>query len=454
MAQEGKLDLLLKTLEENEKRRVEAEDRARVDLADLKKAIEARLLQVEKKVNDICSFVTSLSTKVEQLEGTVARQGRAEKMVGDAKEEPGTPTQSPSPSLIHGMRDPFLNSFPHAGVESSAMHVNHGVAGSLPLMSCPQFNEENPQMWRANCEVYFDVYGVLPSNWVKVATLNFVGNAAFWLQSVRNQLIGVTWHDLCGRVCARFTRDKQQALIRQWFHVKQVSSVSEYVERFDIIMHQLNAYDSTAPPEYFMTKFVDGLKDEIRTIVLFQRPQDLDVACSLAFLQEEALEGVRNSGYKRSEASGAYSRTPMRAPQQALTSTIPARQNLTFTPEENKVPEYNRSRDDRISALKAYRKSKGLCFTCGERWSKEHKCATSVQLQVVQELLDIIQTDNEESSEPEAVSEEEEVKLMAISQQALNGTESNRSIRLRGWIQGFELLMLVDSGSTHSFIDE
>lgn len=52
------------------------------------------------------------------------------------------------------------------------------------------------------------------------------------------------------------------------------------------------------------------------------------------------------------------------------------------------------------------------------------------------------------------MSEEEEVKLMAISQQALNGTESNRSIRLRGWIQGFELLMLVDSGSTHSFIDE
>lgn len=42
---------------------------------------------------------------------------------------------------------------------------------------------------------------------------------------------------------------------------------------------------------------------------------------------------------------------------------------------------------------------------------------------------------------------------MAISQQALSGTESPISFRLRGWVQGVEVLMLVDSGSSHSFID-
>lgn len=97
------------------------------------------------------------------------------------------------------------------------------MGSSLPPMSCPQFSGDNPQMWRANCEVYFDVYGIPPSSWVKVATLNFTGNAAFWLQSVRNQLIGVTWYDFCERVCARFTRDRQQTLIRQWIHAKQTA---------------------------------------------------------------------------------------------------------------------------------------------------------------------------------------------------------------------------------------
>lgn len=126
-----------------------------------------------------------------------------------------------------------------------------------------------------------------------------MGNAAFWLQSVRNQLIGVRWSDLCERVCARFTKDRQHAMIWQWLRVKQIASVAEYVEKFDAIMHQLNAYESTAPPDYFVTKFIDGLKDEVRSVVLVQRPQDLDTACSVALLQEEALEGLRTGNFKK-----------------------------------------------------------------------------------------------------------------------------------------------------------
>lgn len=53
-----------------------------------------------------------------------------------------------------------------------------------------------------------------------------------------------------------------------------------------------------------------------------------------------------------------------------------------------------------------------------------------------------------------SIPEGEEDVLMSISAQALHGTETSKSIRLRGWIQDKEMLMLVDSGSTHSFIDE
>lgn len=34
--------------------------------------------------------------------------------------------------------------------------------------------------------------------------------------------------------------------------------------------------------------------------------------------------------------------------------------------------------DDRLSSLKSYRKAKGLCFKCGEKWSPSHKCAATV----------------------------------------------------------------------------
>jgi hypothetical protein len=44
--------------------------------------------------------------------------------------------------------------------------------------------------------------------------------------------------------------------------------------------------------------------------------------------------------------------------------------------------------------------------------------------------------------------------LMAISIQALNGTKGSKTIRLRGFLAGQETFMLVDSGSSHCFINE
>lgn len=41
---------------------------------------------------------------------------------------------------------------------------------------------------------------------------------------------------------------------------------------------------------------------------------------------------------------------------------------------------------------------------------------------------------------------------MAISLQAMNGTESFKTLRLRGYLNGKEVFMLIDSGSSHSFI--
>lgn len=73
MAQDNKLDLLLKTIAENEKKRVEAEERVRGDFAELRKTIETRLPVVEKKVEELGSAVGDLSVKVEHIEHTLSK---------------------------------------------------------------------------------------------------------------------------------------------------------------------------------------------------------------------------------------------------------------------------------------------------------------------------------------------------------------------------------------------
>ncbi|XP_052157715.1 uncharacterized protein LOC127775508 [Oryza glaberrima] len=73
MSQESKLDLLLKVVEENERKRVAVEERTRADFADLKKMVEARLPVVEKKVETLSVSVQSLSQKVELMEGSMLK---------------------------------------------------------------------------------------------------------------------------------------------------------------------------------------------------------------------------------------------------------------------------------------------------------------------------------------------------------------------------------------------
>lgn len=241
----------------------------------------------------------------------------------------------------------------------------------------------------------------------------------------------MTWFDLFERVCARFTRDRQEALVRQWFHIRQTNTVAEYVEKFDSLMHQLLAYEQSVPQVYFVQKFIDGLKDEVRRVVIVHRPQDMDTASLVALLQEEALEGVKIGVFRRSDSTN-YLRPMHKVNFQVNLQTTPTRDNWVTQGEEKKGAESAKTKEDRLATLKSYRRSKGLCFTCGERWGKDHKCSPSVQLYVVQELLDNLQEDTEEILSPETATEEDLI-VMAISQQTANGKES---------------------GSTNSFIDE
>lgn len=272
---------------------------------------------------------------------------------------------------------------------------------------------------------------------------------------MRNQIIGVTWDELCERVCTRFNKDRQQALIRQWIKICQVGSVAEYVEKFDSIMHQMMAYDPTLKPVYFVTKFVEGLRHEVRSAVIMQRPSDLDAACALALLQEEALESDKGKETKKAKGnfvlrSGNRVALPLPLPPTVKGGT-------PIYTEERRVSDNLKGQakeHDRLASLKSYRRAKGLCFVCGERWGKDHKCASSIQLYVVQELLDVLQSDSSLDGSQILEQQYAEDTLMAISQQAVSGTESGSSIRLRGWVQGTEVLMLIDSGSTHSFVDK
>lgn len=94
--------------------------------------------------------------------------------------------------------------------------------------------------------------------------------------------------------------------------------------------------------------------------------------------------------------------------------------------------------------------TKGLCFNCDESYAPGHKCKgrlfrIDADRDCLVELIE--QTGNEEATELE-----ESVITTEISPHAFSGTFNPRTIRVKGWIQGRPLSILIDSGSTHNFI--
>jgi hypothetical protein len=251
----------------------------------------------------------------------------------------------------------------------------------------------------------------------------------------------------------RFGRDQHELLIRQLFHIRQTGSVSEYVEQFAQLVDQLSAYTSSTDPLFYTMRFIDGLRDDIKSIVLIQRPQDLDTACVLASLQEEVGDYSKRRDYRRLE-SGFHSR-PLSKNPLPLPTPPRVKHSLSSGAEDSRSVEAIRATsnaESKAAALRSYRRAMGLCFGCNEKWSKDHRCAPTIQLHTVQEPWDLFSADDDSIPSPGSSEENSEQLFLALSKAAVTGCEAPRTVKFAGSIQHLPVSMLVDSGSSSSFI--
>ncbi|WVZ94190.1 hypothetical protein U9M48_040114 [Paspalum notatum var. saurae] len=86
----------------------------------------------------------------------------------------------------------------------------------------------------------------------------------------------------------------------------------------------------------------------------------------------------------------------------------------------------------------AEKRRKGECFFCSEQFGPEHKC--------ISKGIFLLEFDDD-------ASEEDAVADLGISLHALTGISTANSMRLHVRVSNADLLALVDSGSTHTFIN-
>jgi hypothetical protein len=175
-----------------------------------------------------------------------------------------------------GMSNPGIpHCHPEYSSEQSRGRPNQSIAesvrasqGKLPKIQFPSFSGDDPQLWKSHCENYFELYSVESNLWVKVALMHLDGPTTRWFQSAERRLRQVDWGEFCSLLHERFGRAQHEALIRQLFHIRQTSSVTAYVDQFSALVDQWTTYESEANPLYYATRFVDGLREEIRSMVM------------------------------------------------------------------------------------------------------------------------------------------------------------------------------------------
>lgn len=260
--------------------------------------------------------------------------------------------------------------------------------GQLPKLHFPKFNGENPKLWISRCEDYFQMYSLDSSLWIMVSSMHFSDAAARWLQSVDRQVKKLDWKEFCKLLLQRFGHDQHELLIRQMLNIRQVSTVADYIERFTALVDQLRAYESSTDPLYQTMRFIHGLRDDIKSAIVIQRPVDLDAACVLAQLQEDVTPACT----KRDSRVQEYSPSTKFLQKSALPLLVPPSRwdkQAHSIPADNKKPSdqsKQQSVEDKLGALKAYRRARGLCEKCSEKWNRGHRCGTQVQLHVLDEL--------------------------------------------------------------------
>lgn len=194
---------------------------------------------------------------------------------------------------------------------------------------------------------------------------------------------------------------------------------------------------------HYTTRFVDGLHDNIHSMIALQRPPNLNIAYTLSLLQEEVDDPQRrqdsfkpNNHFLSKHISKDALPLPCPPGVDKLSSDIIS----STTPS---------TKDDKWTTLRAYRCAKGLCDRYAEKWTRDHKCVATVPLYALQEIWDFFQLEDSQVDE-ESVSDQ---VFLAISHDIVFGSQGSKTIQISSILLGIPVMILIDSGSSAPFLN-
>ena len=330
-------------------------------------------------------------------------------------------------------------------------------------LDMPIFDGTDPDGWILRVERYFTFYRLNEEEMLEAVAVALEGDALRWYQWEQKRRPIRLWADLKTFLLRQFRPTEGGSLYEQWLATSQTSTVGEYKRRF---------IETAAPLEriseqILLGQFLNGLKEEVRVEVRLLNPVNLEQAMELAVRVEEkqkalstrkqslsTIKTISPRTYsKGSQFGSVYSQLPPTSPttHKSWGSTPSESQASVYSPKSTsnsnvtKVPtEFRRLTEKELQE----KKSKGICFRCDDKWTMGHRCRRK-ELSVI--LIDDEEDGTDEGSTEPPLSPTEELTT-EVSLNSVVGLSNPKTMKIRGTIDGAEVIVMIDPGATHNFV--
>ncbi|KAK8951688.1 hypothetical protein KSP39_PZI004152 [Platanthera zijinensis] len=344
------------------------------------------------------------------------------------------------------------------GTPPPAMSTAH-FGTRFSRLDFPRFSGDEVLDWIYRCEQFFDLDGTTEDQKVRVASAHVEGKALYWHQAYMKARITRQWphwEEYGKAIADRFGSLLIDDPMSDLKNLRQTGSVQAYVDAFDVLLHRVDISE-----DYAISLFLPGLKDEIEFAVRMFHPKSLREVCSLARLQEHQLAAT----HRRGGGHGA-STTPWSVPGRERLPPPPKWQGQTSGPSNPPAQPQGRRPQPRLTPKEIDdKRSKGLCFWCDSKFVPGHRCLDKQQSYALELIPAEEDSHLDEDGELDIALEEGENFNMEVegatggtvpqvSFHALTGLTHFHTMRVIASYQGKPISILIDSGSTHNFIDE
>ncbi|CAA0840135.1 Unknown protein, partial [Striga hermonthica] len=272
---------------------------------------------------------------------------------------------------------------------------------------------------------------------VNLASMHLEGKAAQWFQNLSKKCGDLSWAQFLEFISARFEELKESKIIGEFNKLRHLGSYGEYVEKLEELKACMLCLNKDFTEEYFIASFISGLSEELQSFINMFQPVTLQQTIDLGKKQLVTLEAITKK---------------LRNTNKTYTNNYPSPRKNEFPynqqPKNNQNPQKNQIRL-LTPAEMAARRDKGLCYNCDEQYTYGHRCKHRLNYMVMTEEEEGNYLKKEEPPEEENLDTMEEIQM---SLNSITGEVGLTTMRVCGGTGEHKLHILIDSGSTLSFI--